>query len=173
MSVRSMAWSARRRHAPRNRRRSVAALARVRAAVAGGTARGGWRRLLGSRGRLDDAVAVASDATRLFPADASAWEQLASLHADRGDAARLAPVVTVLRRDFPQRAASWWYFAASERFLAGDVAGAMPLVQRAIALDAGLRGRPEPAGRRYAETGNVPRREKAFSASLRLDPVTA
>ena len=39
--------------------------------------------LLGMRGRFDEAVAIATEATKLAPADASAWEQLASLHADR------------------------------------------------------------------------------------------
>ena len=34
-------------------------------------------------------TAVATAATRLAPADPAAWEQLASLHADRGDAVRL------------------------------------------------------------------------------------
>ena len=87
------------------------------------------------RGRFDEATAVATEATRLAPGDPTAWEQLASLHADRGDAVRLRQAVEVLRREFPDRAASW-YFAASESFLRGDVVAALPLVRRAIELDA-------------------------------------
>src|SRR6185503_13543546 len=57
--------------------------------------------LLGMRGHLDDAAAIAVEAAKLAPADASVWEQLASLHADRGDAVSLGQVVDVLRREFP------------------------------------------------------------------------
>jgi len=125
--------------------------------------------LLGTRGRFDEATAVATEATRLAPGDPSAWEQLASLQADRGDVARLAPAVEVLRRDFPLRAASW-YFAASESFLRGDVAAALPLVRRAIELDASYADAHNLLGAIHATSGDIGAARDAFRTSLRLDP---
>jgi spermidine synthase len=125
--------------------------------------------LLGMRSRFDEAIAIAIEATTLAPADATAWEQLASLHADRGDVVRLAPVVEVLRREFPQRAASW-YFAASVSFLRGDVAAALPLVRRAIELDTRYADAYNLLGAIYATTGDTSAGRQAFRTSLRLDP---
>ena len=110
------------------------------------------------RGRFDEAVTVATEATRSSrPEIPTAWEQLASLHADRGDVVRLAPAVDVLRREFPQRAASW-YFAASESFLRGDVAAALPLVRRAIELDANYADAYNLLGAIHGTAGDVERR---------------
>ena len=106
------------------------------------------------RGRFDEAIAVATEATRLAPGDPAAWEQLASLHADRGDVVRLAPAVEVLRREFPHRAASW-YFAASESFLRGDVAAALPLVRRAIELDPSYADAHNLLGAIHATAGDI------------------
>ena len=125
--------------------------------------------LLGTRGRFDEATAVATEATRLAPGDPAAWQQLASLQADRGDVARLAPAVEVLRRDFPRRAASW-YFAASESFLRGDVAAALPLVRRAIELDASYADAHNLLGAIHATSGEIGAARDAFRTSLRLDP---
>ena len=125
--------------------------------------------LLGIRGRFDEAVAVATEATQLAPSDPAAWEQLASLHTDRGDVDRLAPAVGELRREFPQRAASW-YFAASESFLRGDVAAALPLVRRAIALDANYADAYNLLGAIRGTTGDTSASRDAFRTSLRLDP---
>jgi tetratricopeptide (TPR) repeat protein len=125
--------------------------------------------LLGTRGRFDEAVAVATEATMLAPADASAWEQLASLHADRGDAVALGQVVDVLRRVFPQRAASW-YFAASASFLSGDVDSALTLVRRAIELDWNYADAYNLLGAVHGTTGDIVAARNAFRISLRLDP---
>jgi spermidine synthase len=125
--------------------------------------------LLGIRGRFDEAAAVATEATRLAPGDAAAWEQLASLQADRGDVAGLAPAVEVLRRDFPSRAASW-YFAASESFLRGDPAAALPLVGRAIERDASYADAYNLLGAIHATAGNIGAARDAFRTSLRFDP---
>jgi tetratricopeptide (TPR) repeat protein len=125
--------------------------------------------LLGIRGRFDEAVTVATDATRLAPSHPAAWEQLASLHTDRGDVDRLAPAVDILRRDFPQRAASW-YFAASESFLRGDVAAALPLVRRAIELDANYADAYNLLGAIHGTAGDTSASRDAFRTSLRLDP---
>jgi len=125
--------------------------------------------LLGMRGRFDEAAAVATEATRLAPGDPTAWEQLASLHADRGDADRLRQAAEVLRREFPDRAASW-YFAASERFLRGDVASALPLVRRAIELDENYADAYNLLGAILSTAGDISAGRDAFRTSLRLDP---
>jgi spermidine synthase len=125
--------------------------------------------LLGTRGRFDEAVSIATDATMLAPTDASTWEQLASLHADRGDAAALGQIADVLRRQFAQRAASW-YFAASARFLSGDVGGAAPLVRRAIELDSNYADAYNLLGAIQGTTGDIGAAREAFRTSLRLDP---
>jgi spermidine synthase len=125
--------------------------------------------LLGMRGRFDEATAVAAEATMLVPGEPSTWEQLASLYADRGDVVRLRPVVEVLRRQFPDRAASW-YFAASESFLKGDIATALPLVRRAIDLDAGYADAHNLLGAIQATAGDIAAGRDAFRTSLRLDP---
>jgi Flp pilus assembly protein TadD len=125
--------------------------------------------LLGTRSRFDEAVALATEATMLAPADASTWEQLASLHADRGDAASLERVAAVLRRQFAHRAASW-YFAASASFLRGDVGGAAPLVRRAIEIDSNYADAYNLLGAIRGTTGDIGAAREAFRSSLRLDP---
>jgi tetratricopeptide (TPR) repeat protein len=125
--------------------------------------------LLGIRGRFDEAIAVATEATTVASANPEAWEQLASLHADRGDAARLAPVVERLRREFPARAATW-YFAASERFLQGDVAAALPLVRRAIGLDPNYADAYNLLGAIHGTAGDIGAARDSFRRSVRLDP---
>ncbi len=125
--------------------------------------------LLGIRGRFDEALTTATDATRLAPENPAAWEQLASLHTDRGDVVRLAAAVNVLRREFPQRAASW-YFAASESFLRGDVAAALPMVRRAIELDANYADAYNLLGAIHGTAGDTSAGRDAFRTSLRLDP---
>ena len=125
--------------------------------------------LLGTRGRFDEAVAVATEATMLAPADASAWEQLASLHVDRGDAASLGYTADVLRREFPERAASW-YYAASASFLRGDADGTLTLVRRAIELDWNYADAYNLLGAVHGTTGDIVAARNAFRISLRLDP---
>ena len=146
---------------------------RLRAIVLAGASQPAPRvalaRLLGMRGRFNEAAAMATDATTLAPMDPTTWEELASLHADAGDAVRLHPVVEVLRREFPMRAASW-YFAASESFLKGDVTTALPLVRRAIDLDAGYADAYNLLGAIQATAGDIAAGRDAFRTSLRLDP---
>ena len=74
-----------------------------------------------------------------------------------------------MRREFPDRAASW-YFAASERFLRGDVASALPLVRRAIELDASYADAHNLLGAIHATAGDIAAGRDAFRTSLRLDP---
>jgi spermidine synthase len=125
--------------------------------------------LLGMRGRFDEAAAVAIEATTLAPKDYTAWKQLASLYADRGDVIRLGPVAEVLRRVFPDRAASW-YFAGSDAFLRGDFAASLPLVRRAIELDPGYADAYNLLGAILATEGDIGAGRDAFRTSLRLDP---
>jgi spermidine synthase len=125
--------------------------------------------LLGMRGRFDEAVAVATEATTLAPADPSAWEQLASLHADRGDAGSLGATADLMRREFPDRAASW-YFAASASFLRGDGDGALTLVRRAIELNWNYADAYNLLGAVQGTAGDIVAARDAFRTSLRLDP---
>jgi spermidine synthase len=125
--------------------------------------------LLGMRGRFDEATAVAVEATRLAPRNHSAWKQLASLHADRGDVVRLGPAAEVLRREFPDRAASW-YFAGSEAFLRGDFAAALLLVRRGLELDPSYADAYNLLGAILATGGDIGAGRDAFRTSLRLDP---
>ncbi len=62
--------------------------------------------LLGVRSRYDEAIAAAREATMLAPGNPAAWEQLASLYADRGDVVDLGRTADVMSREFPDRAAS-------------------------------------------------------------------
>jgi Flp pilus assembly protein TadD len=126
-------------------------------------------RLLGMRGRFDEAISVATQATASAPADVGALEQLASLHADRGDAGRLEATAEALRDTFPQRPEGW-YFAASARFLRGDVGGALPLVRRAIELDVKYADAYNLLGAIHGTMGEVDAARDAFRTSIRLDP---
>ena len=75
----------------------------------------------------------------------------------------------VLRREFPGRAASW-YFAASASFLRGDPAASLPLVRRAIELDPRYADAHNLLGAIYATAGDFGAGRDAFHTSLRLDP---
>ncbi len=124
--------------------------------------------LLGVRGRYDEAIAVAREATMLAPGSPAAWEQLAALYADRGDVDDLGHVAGVLSREFPDRAASW-YFAASAGFLRGDHAASLPLVRRAIEIDPRYADAHNLLGAIYATAGDFAAGREAFHTSLRLD----
>jgi spermidine synthase len=126
-------------------------------------------RLLGMRGRFDEAISVAMQATSRTAADASAWEQLASLQADRGDAGGLEATATALRDRFPTRPEGW-YFAASAGFLRGDVGSALPFVHRAIELDVNYADAYNLLGAIRGTMGEIDAARDAFRTSLRLDP---
>jgi Flp pilus assembly protein TadD len=125
--------------------------------------------LLGVRGRYDEAIAVAREATMLAPGNRAAWEQLASLYADRGDVVDLGRTADVMSREFPDRPASW-YFAASASFLRGDYAASLPLVRRAIEIDPRYADAHNLLGAIYATAGDSGAGREAFRTSLRLDP---
>ena len=75
----------------------------------------------------------------------------------------------MLRREFPQRAASW-YFAASATFLRGNVDDALPFVQRAIELDPNYADAYNLLGAIRGTAGDIGAARDAFRVSLRLDP---
>ena len=68
-------------------------------------------RLLAATGETEPAAAAAQDAMRLAPDDPEAAEQLASVFADAGDAARLKPIADALMARFPSRGKSRYYRA--------------------------------------------------------------
>ena len=120
------------------------------------------------RGRFDEAAAIAVE-PRARAGGRLGVEQLASLHADRGDAVSLGQVADVLRRDFPQRAASW-YFAASASFLRGDVE---PRSRSCAAPSSWIQITPTRynlLGAIRATAGDIGAARDAFRTSLRLDP---
>ena len=125
--------------------------------------------LLGTRGRFDEAVPVAADATKIAPTHVEAWEQLASLHADREDVDSLGYAAELLRREFPQRATSW-YYAASASFLRGDLDGSLSLVRRAIELDPNYADAYNLLGAIRGTAGDIGAARDAFRTSLRFDP---
>jgi spermidine synthase len=126
-------------------------------------------KLLASEGSEDQAVAAAVDATRAQPVDPSAFEQLASVFADLGDAARLQPVVDELQRIAPGRATTW-YYAAAVRFLGGQLPAAIDLARQAVQIDPTYAQAQNLMGAIQASLGHRDEARGAFEASLRLNP---
>ncbi len=125
-------------------------------------------KLEGATGAFAAAVASAEAACLIEPIQPEAFDQLASLYADAGDAAHLDPVVVELRQRFPARATTRYYEAAS-RFLHGDLARASILAQQSIEME------PEQAvshnllGAIQASLGQSEQARAAFQAALGLD----
>ncbi|MCX6545629.1 MAG: fused MFS/spermidine synthase [Acidobacteria bacterium] len=126
-------------------------------------------RLLASHDEWDEAVRVAREAARRTPADPAVWEQLASLAADRGAAETLAPLVTAMSRDFPDRPDTSYYSAVLHFFegrsdeaarLARVVLEADPAHARAWAL----------LGASLASMGRGNEARDAFESAIRVDP---
>lgn len=69
-------------------------------------------RLLASQGKYDEAARIPLGVLQEQPGNVTALEQLASILADVGDAARLAPVVASLRQRAPDSEAARYYSAA-------------------------------------------------------------
>ena len=87
-------------------------------------------------GAFSDAVASAKDACLVEPIQPEAFDQLASLYADAGDAAHLDEVVAEIKRRFPHGGGIRYYEAAS-RFLRGDLPSASTLAQQSIEAEPG------------------------------------
>ncbi len=120
-------------------------------------------------GQYEEAVRAAVAACRTPGAPSRAFEQLASVYADAGDAEGLAMVVEAMRALFPLARATVYYDAAL-RFMQGDLPAAQQLAERAAAADAAYAPAHNLRGAIYASIGDVPRAREAFREALALDP---
>jgi Flp pilus assembly protein TadD len=125
-------------------------------------------RLQAATGAVDQALQTASEAVRRHPDDGAAFEQLASLLADAGDADRLAPVVLQLSR-FPDRAGSH-YYAAAGNFLQGNLDAAQAAASYALTLDSHFARARNLLGAIAATRGDTTAARSAFEQALTLDP---
>jgi Flp pilus assembly protein TadD len=115
-----------------------------------------------------DALETARQATRLFPADADAFEQLASVLSDAGETSQLDEAVARLRTLAPIRA-STFYFGAVSAFVRGRLDDAVRLAERAIATDAAYGPVYDLVGAAYTKLDRPADAKKAFETSLQLD----
>ena len=126
-------------------------------------------KLLAAASLKPEAVETAATACDAKPVDAAACEQLAALHADAGDSARLDPVVRTLEAVAPG-AASTLYYTAVSAFLHGDAKAALDAAGRAIAADPTYAAAYDMAGAAHTKLGQADLAAKAFQTSLRFDP---
>jgi Flp pilus assembly protein TadD len=125
-------------------------------------------KLHAAMGALDAAVQAAAAAADAGNGDPLALEQLASIFADAGDAARLAPVVDALSR-YPGRPGARYYQAA-HHFLRGELEPARAAAAQALALDPRYARAQNLLGAIYATRGETAAARQAFDAALQLDP---
>jgi spermidine synthase len=125
-------------------------------------------KLLAAGGSSDPAIAAAQEACNIEPIAAAALEQLASIFADTGDAARLDPVVARLQQVAPDRPA-WRYYAAAARFLRGQFPEALQLAQQAAGRDDRNAAAYNLVGAIQASLGHNAEARDAFHAALRLN----
>jgi len=125
-------------------------------------------RVRAAAGDFDGAIDAASEAQRLEPEDPRPTEQLASVFADMGDAARLAPVADLLASRYPDRD-DGLYYQATARLLSGHAAEAAALARRAVAAHTSAKAQ-NLLGAACASTGQRECAEAAFAASVRLNP---
>ena len=126
-------------------------------------------RVRAAAGDFDGAIAAASEAQRLEPGDPRAMEQLASVFADMGDAARLAPVADLLASRYPSREDGPYYQAAA-LLLRDRPAEAAMLAQRVAAANPRSAKARNLLGAACASTGQRECAEAAFAESIRLNP---
>jgi spermidine synthase len=125
-------------------------------------------KMLAAEGRFDDAVSTAQQACEVAPTSPTAWEQLASVFADLGDANRLDPAVEALERIGPTRAPTA-YYAAAAAFLHGRLEAALDHDKQAIARDPQYAAAQNLLGAIYASLGQIEPARQAFDAALRLN----
>ena len=126
-------------------------------------------RVRAAAGDFDGAIAGATDARRLAPGDPRATEQLASVFADMGDAARLAPLADLLVSRYPERE-DGIYYQATALLLRGRAAAAATLARRAVAANPMSARAHNLLGAACASTGQRECAEAAFTDSIRLSP---
>jgi tetratricopeptide (TPR) repeat protein len=126
-------------------------------------------RLLAARGEFEQAIAQAAEACRAVPSSLAAWEQLASIFSDAGEAERLDAAVDSMRNLDPKNAVTLYYTGASH-FLHGRLELAVTTVQQAIAADPRHAAAYNLLGATYASLGNVTAAREAFTTAIGLDP---
>ena len=125
-------------------------------------------KLYASNGDFDGAVSQAVEAVQRHPDDGAALEQLASIFADVGDAARLAPLVAELTR-FPERPGAHYYRAA-ERFMQGDLGAAKRSAEDALKIDPRYAKAENLLGAVFATAGDMASARRAFQSALLMNP---
>jgi spermidine synthase len=126
-------------------------------------------KLLASSGDFSAAAAVADEALRLSPDDARAGEQLASIFADAGDAARLEPLAEALTARFPARVDPRYYHATA-LFLKGQAHEAAVDARRFVADNPQHARGFNLLGAACATDGQRDCARTAFEMSIRLSP---
>jgi spermidine synthase len=126
-------------------------------------------RVLASGGDYDDAARLAGEAMRIAPTDPRPAEQLASVFADAGDAARLGPLADSLVARFPDRPDAR-YYRATTLFLSGRAHEAASEARRLVADHPRHARGFNLLGAACATDGQRECARAAFEASLRLNP---
>jgi Flp pilus assembly protein TadD len=126
-------------------------------------------RVLAAAGDFGAAAARADEALRIAPEDPRALEQLASVFADAGDAARLGPIADRLIARFPTRPDSR-YYRATALFLNGRPHEAAAEARQLVAADPRHARGFNLLGAACATEGQRDCARAAFEASLRLNP---
>jgi len=126
-------------------------------------------RILAASGDVEQAEVAARDAMRIAPDDPRAGEQLASVFADAGDGARLAPLAEALVSRFPDRDKPR-YYRANARFLAGRVEEAIAEAQGIVRANPRDGRAQNLLGVACASAGRRPCAQAAFEAALAANP---
>ena len=126
-------------------------------------------KLHAATGAFDEALRAAEDASLIKPTDPAALEQLASIDADRGDAARLDPIAETLQRLFPERPMTPYYAAASS-FLHERFPTALDFARLAVERDPRRAAAHNLLGAIHASLGQTEKARDAFRVALGLDP---
>jgi Flp pilus assembly protein TadD len=126
-------------------------------------------RILAAGGDVNGAVAAATEAMRLAPADPVPGEQLASVLADAGDATRLTPLADALRAKFPERDEPAYYHATA-LFMQGRTAEAADETRRLLARNPRHARAQNLLGATCATLGDRDCAHAAFEASLAANP---
>lgn len=124
-------------------------------------------RLEAASGSFAQAVQSAERACDITPLQVAALEHLASLYADAGDVNRLDRVVGALDRGFPDSAGTA-YYAASARYLRGQLPDALRLAELAVARDPKLARAHNLAGAVLASGGSTAAARRWFESALSL-----
>ena len=136
---------------------------------AGSAVRVELSRILAAGGDVNGAVAAATEAMRLAPADPVPGEQLASVLADAGDATRLTPLANALRATFPERDEPAYYHATA-LFMQGRTAEAADETRRLLARSPRHARAQNLLGATCATLGDRDCARAAFEASLAANP---